>query len=112
MVSPLVAAGFLGNVGMPELIFIFVIVLIIFGPKSLPSLGRAMGKGLREFKDASSKFSEAIQEAGEEDEKRDKTARSEKAQLESKEPHTPVTPPPPANTVSSTPNVSPSEREA
>jgi TatA/E family protein of Tat protein translocase len=112
MLSPLLAAGFLGNFGMPELIFIFVIVLIIFGPKSLPSLGRAMGKGLREFKDASSKFSDAIQEAGEEDEKRDKTARSEKAQLEAKEPRHAVAPPPPANTVSSTPSAPPSEREA
>jgi sec-independent protein translocase protein TatA len=34
------------------LIFILLIVLIIFGPGKLPDLGRSLGKGLREFKDA------------------------------------------------------------
>lgn len=109
MISPLLTTGFLGNFGMPELIFIFVIVLIIFGPKSLPSLGRAMGKGLREFKDASSKFSEAIQDV---DDEPAKPARSDRAQIESREPRQPVAPPAPPDTVSSTPKVAPSEREA
>lgn len=63
--------------GPTELIIILAIILIIFGPKSLPSLGRAMGKGLREFKSASSKLSDAITEAGEEDEDdSDRKARS------------------------------------
>jgi sec-independent protein translocase protein TatA len=35
-----------------EIIIILVIVLIIFGPKRLPDLGRSMGRGLREFKDS------------------------------------------------------------
>lgn len=35
-----------------HLIFILVIVLIIFGPGKLPDLGRGLGKGIREFKDA------------------------------------------------------------
>ena len=42
----------LPNVGWPEMIILFVIVLIIFGPKSLPKIGQALGKGIREFKDA------------------------------------------------------------
>lgn len=42
----------LPNVGVPEMIILFVIVLIIFGPKSLPKIGQALGKGIREFKDA------------------------------------------------------------
>jgi len=41
-----------GSIGMPELIIIFVIALIIFGPKRLPDLGRSLGRGMREFKDA------------------------------------------------------------
>ncbi len=35
-----------------HLIFILLIVLIIFGPGKLPDLGRGLGKGIREFKDA------------------------------------------------------------
>lgn len=40
------------NVGFPELILIIVLALIIFGPAKLPEIGRAMGKGLNEFKSA------------------------------------------------------------
>ena len=38
--------------GPLEIIIILVIVLVIFGPKRLPDLGRSMGKGMREFKDS------------------------------------------------------------
>ncbi|PYZ98358.1 twin-arginine translocase TatA/TatE family subunit [Alteribacter lacisalsi] len=38
------------NIGIPGLILILVIALIIFGPKKLPEIGRAMGQTLREFK--------------------------------------------------------------
>jgi sec-independent protein translocase protein TatA len=38
------------NIGPLEIAIVLVIVLIIFGPKRLPELGRSMGKGLREFK--------------------------------------------------------------
>ena len=40
------------GIGATELIIVLVIVLIIFGPKRLPSLGRSLGGGLREFKDS------------------------------------------------------------
>ncbi len=40
----------LGNIGVPGLILILVIALIIFGPKKLPEMGRAVGQTLREFK--------------------------------------------------------------
>ena len=40
------------GIGMPELIIIFVIALIIIGPKKLPDLARALGKGLAEFRRA------------------------------------------------------------
>ncbi len=45
-----------GSVGMPELIIIFVIALIIFGPRKLPELGRSLGKSLSEFKRASNEL--------------------------------------------------------
>jgi sec-independent protein translocase protein TatA len=38
--------------GWPELIVILVIVLLVFGPKRLPMLGRQLGGGMREFKDS------------------------------------------------------------
>ena len=40
------------NVGPLELIIVLVIVLVIFGPKRLPGLGRSLGSGMREFKDS------------------------------------------------------------
>jgi sec-independent protein translocase protein TatA len=42
------------NVGPLEIAIVLVIVLIIFGPKRLPELGRAMGRGIRDFKGAMS----------------------------------------------------------
>ena len=40
------------GIGIPELLLILVIALVCFGPKKLPEIGQACGKGLREFKDA------------------------------------------------------------
>lgn len=39
-----------GFIGMPELLLLGLVVLLIFGPKRLPEMGRSMGRGLREFK--------------------------------------------------------------
>jgi TatA/E family protein of Tat protein translocase len=52
----------LGNIGMPELIIIFVIALIIFGPRKLPELGRSLGKSLNEFKRASNELKNTLDE--------------------------------------------------
>jgi TatA/E family protein of Tat protein translocase len=41
-----------GSIGGPELILIFVVALLIFGPRKLPELGRMLGKGLGEFRRA------------------------------------------------------------
>jgi sec-independent protein translocase protein TatA len=41
-----------GSIGIPELLIVLVIVLVIFGPKRLPGVGRSLGTGLREFKDS------------------------------------------------------------
>ena len=42
------------NIGLPEVLVVLVIALIVFGPKRLPELGRSLGKGINEFKDAMS----------------------------------------------------------
>ena len=44
------------NLGMPEMIFIFLIALLIFGPKKLPEIGRQVGKFMAEFRRASNEF--------------------------------------------------------
>jgi len=44
------------NLGMPEMIFIFLIALLIFGPKKLPEIGRQIGKFMYEFRRASNEF--------------------------------------------------------
>ncbi len=46
---------------MPEMIFIFLLALVIFGPKKLPELGRQLGKALAEFKKASNEFKNQLE---------------------------------------------------
>lgn len=50
----------LGSLGLPELIFIMVLALLIFGPKRLPEIGRTIGKGLSEFRKASNDLKRTI----------------------------------------------------
>ena len=52
----------MGNLGMPELIFIFALALLILGPKKLPELGKQLGRGLGEFKRASNDLKRSIEE--------------------------------------------------
>jgi TatA/E family protein of Tat protein translocase len=52
----------MGNVGLPELIIIFTIALIIFGPRKLPELGKSLGKSLAEFKRASNELKNTLDE--------------------------------------------------
>lgn len=51
-----------GSIGGPELILILVVVLLVFGPKRLPEFGRTIGKGLAEFKRASSDLRRSIED--------------------------------------------------
>jgi sec-independent protein translocase protein TatA len=41
-----------GWIGLPELLLLLIVVLLVFGPKRLPEMGRSLGKGMREFKTA------------------------------------------------------------
>jgi sec-independent protein translocase protein TatB len=49
------------QLGFPEMIFIFLLALIIFGPKKLPEIGRQIGRALHEFKRASNEFKSQIE---------------------------------------------------
>ena len=53
-----------GNIGWQGLVIIVLVLLVVFGPKRLPELGRSLGRGMREFKDSVS---------GEHDHKHDAT---------------------------------------
>lgn len=50
------------GLGFQEVIIIFIIALIIFGPRKLPELGRSLGKGLNEFKKASNELKRTWEE--------------------------------------------------
>jgi TatA/E family protein of Tat protein translocase len=49
------------DIGLQELVVIFVIALVVFGPKNLPQLGRALGRAMREFRRASDEFRSTIE---------------------------------------------------
>ena len=49
------------NLGFPEMIFLFLFALILFGPKKLPEIGRQIGRALNEFKRASNEFKAQIE---------------------------------------------------
>ena len=52
----------MGPIGFPELVIIFVVALIVFGPRKLPELGRSLGKGLAEFKRASNELQNTLEQ--------------------------------------------------
>ena len=51
-----------GPIGFPELIIIFAVALLVFGPKKLPEVGRAIGKALREFRRTTDEIKEKLEE--------------------------------------------------
>lgn len=53
---------FLGNMGWPEIMLIFAVILIFFGAKRIPEIARGMGRGIREFKDATREIKNEMDE--------------------------------------------------
>ena len=62
-----------GSIGMQELIIVFVIALIIFGPRRLPDLGKSLGRSIAEFKRASNDLRNTLEEEIRVDEQRQAT---------------------------------------
>jgi TatA/E family protein of Tat protein translocase len=50
----------MGSLGLPEIAFIFILALLIFGPKKLPEIGRTVGKGVAEFRKATNELKRTI----------------------------------------------------
>lgn len=53
----------MGQIGMPEIIVIAVVILILFGAKKLPEIGSALGKAIREFKKAGKDIEDEVKGA-------------------------------------------------
>ena len=56
----------MGGIGFPELIIIFLVLLLVFGAKRIPEIARGIGKGIREFKSATNEISREIEAEGQE----------------------------------------------
>jgi sec-independent protein translocase protein TatA len=51
------------DIGMPELILVFIVILIVFGPGKIPEFSKALGRGIREIKIALRGVKESVEEA-------------------------------------------------
>ena len=51
-----------GPLGVPEMILIFVVALLLFGPRKMPQIGRSLGRALGEFRRASNEFKRTIED--------------------------------------------------
>ena len=87
------------NLGMPEMIFIFLLALIIFGPRKLPEIGRQLGKAMADFKRASNEFKSQLEDEIRQIEVLEEQEKAEKAQLAQQQNAPPPTILPPANTM-------------
>lgn len=50
----------MGSLGLPEIAFIFILALLIFGPKKLPEMGRTLGRAMAEFRKATNELKRSI----------------------------------------------------
>ena len=78
-----IALPFLGGIGAPELIIVLVIVLILFGPKRLPALGKSIGKTFKSLKDG---IDGKLEEVDEADEDMTVAKKAEPAEAKAKKP--------------------------
>jgi len=51
-----------GSIGLPELIVIFIVALLVFGPKKLPEVGKSVGKVIRDFKKSTEEIKGKIED--------------------------------------------------
>lgn len=51
-----------GSLGVPEMMMIFVVALLLFGPRQMPQIGKSIGKALGEFRRASNEFKRTIED--------------------------------------------------
>jgi TatA/E family protein of Tat protein translocase len=51
-----------GPIGMPELVLIFAVALLLFGPRKMPQIGKSIGRALGEFRRASNEFKRTIED--------------------------------------------------
>jgi len=87
-----------GSIGMPELILIFVVALLVFGPKKLPELGKSLGRGLAEFKKASEDLKKTIEDEIEQGKHEADAVRKQVAEVKTPSAAVPAPmPPPPAD---------------
>jgi TatA/E family protein of Tat protein translocase len=65
-----------GSIGMMEMVVIFLIALLVFGPRKLPELGKSLGRSLAEFKRASNELRNTLEDEVRIEEQREQTART------------------------------------
>lgn len=91
------------SLGFPELVFILVLALLIFGPKRLPEIGRTLGKGLSEFRRATNDLKRTIESEVALEDDRETPRRPAVLPSMIKAPEPPSPTPPSSNTPGSTP---------
>jgi sec-independent protein translocase protein TatA len=66
----------MGSLGMQEILVIFILALIIFGPRKLPEIGKSLGKGIAEFKKASNELKQTWEEEIRRDQEKEAESKS------------------------------------
>lgn len=105
----------MGNIGAWEIALIVLVVLLIFGPKQLPKIGRSLGRGMREFKETVTDTGREIKEATAVTPAEFKAALNPLAEIEktpAEEPRAAAAPPPPAAPPPAAPPTPPVEEPA
>lgn len=68
-----------GSIGMAEMVVIFLIALLVFGPRKLPELGKSLGRSLAEFKRASNELRNTLEDEVRIEEQREQASRATQA---------------------------------
>lgn len=94
----------MGSLGVPELAFIFILALLVFGPRKLPEIGRTLGRGMAEFRKAANELKRTVNtELALEENPMPAAVRSQLRQAQAEEPAIPAPQEAPAATEPWTP---------